>query len=176
MFPAELLMGRRLRSRFKPNLAQRVENKQLKQKRNYDKCARQRTFQEGEKDYVKNFRSFGPRWLPEKINKSTGPVSVQVEVTGGQVVCCHYDQIRPCRTEELVEKQHMQELVSPPVEESDTTVESEIRQDSTTVLPPGNVSTCSELEQSTVPMSTSTDCELRRHPTRVRRPPDRLEI
>ena len=86
MSPAELLMGRRLRSRLnqlKPNLAQRVENIQLQQKRNCDKCVRQRAFQEGEKDYVKNFRSFGPRWLPGKINKSTGPVSVQVEVTGG---------------------------------------------------------------------------------------------
>ena len=60
MSPAELLMGRRLRSRLdllKPNLAQRVENKQLQQKGNYDKCARQRTFQEREKAYVKNFRT-----------------------------------------------------------------------------------------------------------------------
>ena len=70
----------------------------------------------------------------------------------------------------------MQELVSPLVGESGTTVQSEIRQDSTTVLPPGNVSTSSALEQSTVPMSTSTDCELRHYPTRVQRPPDRLEL
>ena len=70
----------------------------------------------------------------------------------------------------------MQELVSPPVGESGTTVESGIRQDSTTILPPGNVSTSSVLEQSTVPVSTSTDCELRRYPTCVRRPPDRLEL
>ena len=84
----------------------------------------------------------------------------------------HYDQIRPCRTEELVEEQPTQELVSPPVRESGTTVESGIRQDSTAVLPPGNVSTSSELEQSTVPMSTSTDCELCHYPTHVQRPSD----
>ena len=70
----------------------------------------------------------------------------------------------------------MQQLLSPPVGESGTTVESKIRQDSTTVLPAGNVSTSSELEQSTVPMSTSTDCELRRHPARVRSAPDQLEL
>ena len=179
MSPAELLMGRRLRYQLdplKPNQAQRVENKQLQQKRNYDKCARQRTFQEGEKVYVKNFRSVGQKWLPGKIIKCTGPVSIQMKLTGGQVVRRHYDQIRPCRTEELVEEQPTQELVSPPVGESGTTVESGIRQDSTTVLPPGNVSTSSELEQSTVPMSTSTDCELHRYPARVQRPPDRLEL
>ena len=95
---------------------------------------------------MKNFRPFGQRWLAGKMIKSTGPVSVRAELTGGQVVCRHYDQIRPCRTEELVEEQPMQELVSPPVGESGTTVESGIRQDSTTVLPPGNVSTSSELD------------------------------
>ena len=49
-------------------------------------------------------------------------------LTGGQVVRRHYDQIRPCKTEELVEEQPMQELVSPPVGESSTTVESGVRQ------------------------------------------------
>ena len=179
MSPAELLMGRRLRSRLdllKPNLAQRVEKKQLQQKRNYDRCARQRTFKEGEKVYAKNFRPFGQRWLPGKIIKRTGPVSVRVELTGGQVVRRHYDQIRPCQTEELVEEQPMQELVSPPFVESSTTVENGERQDLTTVPPPGNVSTSSVLEKSTVPVDTSTGCEFRRYPTRARKPPDRLEL
>ena len=121
MSPAELLMGRRLRSRLdllKPNLAQRVEKKQLQQKRNYDSCVRQRTFKEGEKVYAKNFRLFGQMWLP---GKKTGPVSVRVELTGGQVVH-HHDQISLCQTEELVEEQ--QELVSPLAGESSATVES----------------------------------------------------
>ena len=67
---------------------------------------------------MKNFRPFGQRWLPGKIIKYTGPVSVRVGLTGEQVVCRHYDQIRPCRTEELVEEQPTQELVG----ESGTTV------------------------------------------------------
>ena len=92
------------------------------------------------------------------------------------MVRCHFDQIRPCRTEELVEEQPMQELPSPPVGESGTTVESEIRLDLTTVLPPGNVSNSSALKQSTVPMSTSTDCELCSYPACVWRPPDQLEL
>jgi len=163
MSPAELLMGRRLRSPLdllKPNLAQRVEKKQFQQKRNYDRCARQRTFKEGEKVYAKNFRPFGQRWLPGKIIKRTGPVSVRVELTSGQVVRRHYDQIRPCQAEELMEEQPMQELLSPSVEESSTIVESGERQDLTTVPPLGNVSTSSVLEKLTVPVDISADCEL----------------
>ena len=46
----------------------------------------------------------------------------------------------------------LQELVSPPVGESGTPVERGGRQDPTTVLHPGNVSTFSALESSTVPV------------------------
>ena len=60
-----------------------------------------------------------------------------MELTGGQVVRCHYDQIRLCRTEKLVEEQPMQQLVSPVAGESGTTVESGEVQDSATVLTPG---------------------------------------
>ena len=88
-------------------------------------------------------------------------MSVRVELTGGQVVRCHYDQIRLCQTEELVEEQPMQELVSPQFGESSTTAENGERQDLTTVSPPGNVSTSSVLEKSTVSVDTSTGCESR---------------
>ena len=70
----------------------------------------------------------------------------------------------------------MQELVSPPFGESNTTVENGEQQDLTTVPPPGNVPTSSVLEKSTVPVDASTGCELRRYPTHARKPPDRLEL
>ena len=57
-----------------------------------------------------------------------------------------------------------------------TTVGNGERQDLTTVPPPGNVSTSSVLEKSTVPVDTSTGCEFRRYPTRARKTPDRLEL
>ena len=59
MSPAELLMGRRLRSRLdllKQNPAQRVENKQLQQKSNYGKCVRQRTFPGGGEGLCEEFQ------------------------------------------------------------------------------------------------------------------------
>ena len=60
--PAELLLGRPLRSRLhllKPNLSQNVENKQEQQKLSHDKSAVERIFVEGEKVFVRNYSK---RW------------------------------------------------------------------------------------------------------------------
>ena len=64
MSPAELLMGRSLRSRLhllKPNLSQTVKNKQEQQKLNHDKRAID--FQKGEKVFARNYASIGKKWL-----------------------------------------------------------------------------------------------------------------
>ena len=55
--------------------------------------------------------------VARKNHKKDWP-SVCTSGTGGQVVRHHYDQIRLCQTEEIVEEQPMQELVSPPFGES----------------------------------------------------------
>ena len=60
--PAELLMGRRLRSRLdlvKPSIGQRVQDKQCRQQLDHDKHAKARGFVEGEKVFVKNHRNLG---------------------------------------------------------------------------------------------------------------------
>ena len=60
--PAELLMGRKLKSRFdllKPNIATRVELKQQQQKCNNDSRAVARFFQEGDEVYARDFRQLG---------------------------------------------------------------------------------------------------------------------
>lgn len=64
--PAELLMNRQLRSclnLLQPSLTQRVEKKQAYQKSNHDKQAQERSFEEGEEVYVKNYGQYGQRWL-----------------------------------------------------------------------------------------------------------------
>ena len=96
MIPAELLMGRRLRSRLdliKPSLDQRVQDKQGHQKRQHDIHAKQRNLVEGERVYLKNHRS-GDSWLPGEICKATGPVSYTVKMSDGSIVRCHQDHIR----------------------------------------------------------------------------------
>ena len=68
--PAELLMGRSLRSRLHlltPNLPQKIEQKQEQQKLSYDKKAIERTFIEEEKVYARNYSNIGKKWLPGEL-------------------------------------------------------------------------------------------------------------
>lgn len=93
--PAELLLGRRLRTcldLLKPNTADRVEQKQMQQKARHDSCARTRSFQVGHTVFVRNYGA-GPVWLPAKVVARSGPVSFQVAVENGRLRRCHQDQL-----------------------------------------------------------------------------------
>ena len=101
MIPAELLMGRKLRSRLyliQPNLDRRVNDKQGQQQRHHDQHSKQRTFAVGERVYVKNHRG-GVPWLPGVIVQVTGPVSYRVEMADGNTIRSHQDHIRRRFTE-----------------------------------------------------------------------------
>ena len=94
--PAELLMGRRIRSHLdlvQPNLSNQVELKQEAQKKYYDRHAKARTFELNDPVFVKN-PSSGPPWLSGHITEIRGPVSYTVKLTDGRVVRKHIDQIR----------------------------------------------------------------------------------
>ena len=94
--PAELLMGRTLRSRLHllaPNLSQSAENKQEQQKLGHDKRAVERTFVDGEKVFARNYSSVGKKWLPGKVI-SVAQRSVKVKLTSSLVIHHHFDQIR----------------------------------------------------------------------------------
>ena len=94
--PAEMLLGRRHRSRLdllKPHTADRVERKQLAQKSQHDRHACDRVFTEEDPVFVRNYHQ-GDKWLPGVISEKTGPVSFKVTMTTGQDRCCHQDQIR----------------------------------------------------------------------------------
>ena len=70
--PAELLMGRRLRSwldLLKPDLAAMVENNQLKQKLNRDGKQPYRVFNKGESVYIQDFTANKQKWIPGKSKK-----------------------------------------------------------------------------------------------------------
>ncbi len=94
--PSELLFGKRLRTRLdlvKPNLARRVESKQLQQMKAHDVRAKARIFASGSLVYVRNFGQ-GQRWSRGQNVKSTGPVSYVVQMEGGMIRRCHQDQLR----------------------------------------------------------------------------------
>eukprot|EP00731_Ephydatia_muelleri_P001691 Em0001g1691a len=92
--PAELLMGRRLRSHLSQLHPEgRIKNAQRRQKRDHDKTVKQRTFTVGDNVLVLNFGS-GPKWLLGTVTQMRGPVSVQVQLTDGRSVHRHLDQVR----------------------------------------------------------------------------------
>lgn len=95
--PAEMLMGRKLRSALdllKPDLHLRVENEQERQKVAHDKHSVAHSFQVGEAVYARNFRP-GPMWEPAHIVEAAGTLSFKVRLFGRDVVWHrHQDQLR----------------------------------------------------------------------------------
>ena len=94
--PSELLLGKRPRSRLdliKPHTAERVERKQLSQKKQHDLKSSVRSLQVGDPVFVRNYRS-RVKWLPGEIHEKTGPVSFKVKLVDGRIRRCHQDQIR----------------------------------------------------------------------------------
>jgi len=95
--PAELLMGRRLRSRLDllfPDVSQKVESQQLKQKQLHDTSKPVRTFTVGDLVYAEDFSPSPTKWLPGKVTKVTGPLSYCIELLDGSIVCRHVDHVR----------------------------------------------------------------------------------
>ena len=182
--PAELLMNRKLRSRLdllKPDLAKRVTEKQEKQKSAHDYHAAHHFFQVGDEAYVKNFRSYGPKWLSGRITQCTGPVSVRVELPGGFVVRRHYDQVRQ-RTTIPNETLNSPEVFIPDSNQTMearaevTTEQSECPPEQPSLTPlEGSDMVCVPTQEMAVPMSQDSPA-VRRYPTRIRKPPDSFQF
>ena len=101
--PAELLMGRRLRSCLDllfPTVSQKVESKQLKQKKEHDATKPVRTFSIGDLVYVEDFTASPQKWIPGKIVEVTGPLSYCIELLDGSTVRRHVGNvIQRCLTD-----------------------------------------------------------------------------
>ena len=122
--PAELLLGRRPRSRLdllKPHTAERVEDRQLRQKKQHDAKAVDRKLGVGERVFVRNY-ALGDKWLPGVILRQTGPVSYLVALPNGQERRVHQDQVRKRTVDAGLPPddpvEHQPEEVSPDVSSS----------------------------------------------------------
>ena len=158
--PAEMLMGRRLRSRLdllKPSVEQRVEEKQRQQQADHDKHCRMRSFSEGEKVFVKNNRS-REKWLSGHILKSSGPVSFKVQLQNGKMIRCHQDQLRSRFTENPQQKD------IPLFEDDDVNIIPSSPNSAPVVLEPPST------ESAPQPATGGAN----RYPSRIRRPPERF--
>lgn len=188
--PAEMLMGRRPKSRLdllRPDLKAKVERKQEKQKERHDLHARDRLLKPGDNVYVKNFCSnFKQQWLPGVILSQKGPVSYVIKLTDGREFRRHQDHVR-LRHDTDPETVSTAELplVTPggasPAEESPPEVSvppAETGQSSTgTPTPPTPVVTAAqESPKAPTPVVTAVPQETVRRSQRARRAPDRLDF
>lgn len=85
--PAELLMGRKLRTtldRLHPNYG--IQQHPLRP-------VRDREFVTGDLVYAQNFAG-APKWIPGTIDEITGPCSYRVLLSDGRMWRCHIDQLR----------------------------------------------------------------------------------
>ena len=87
---AELLFGRRLRSRLdllKPDLYKRVEREQERQKEAHDRYSQDRSLLVGDAVYVRNFGR-GPTWLAGQIVEQPGPRKYKIRLADDGIVWC----------------------------------------------------------------------------------------
>ena len=173
--PAELLMGRRLRSALDlvhPDLASRVAKAQAYQKKTHDKHARFREFNVGDSVFARNFGR-GHSWVPAVVLARTGPVSWQVEVEEtGLRWRRHVDQIRRRYSGVPEHSTTWSEPVTPTAEVGGKTPEAvgETQPSEPTSTAPTPTPTPAVTE-SEMPHSTPGHP---RYLVRVRKPPDRL--
>ena len=96
MPPCDLLMGRRLRTRWdllKPDIGVTVRDKPLQQKIGHDRSVPVRSFQVGQEVMARNFRA-GAAWIPGVIAQQLGPVTYLVNVSEGRHWKRHVDHIK----------------------------------------------------------------------------------
>ena len=164
--PAELLMGRRLRSRLdllKPDVVATVEKNQLKQKLAHDGKQPLRVFSEGEPVYVQDFTISKQKWIPGNIQKATGPVSYLVMLSDGSTVRRHVDNIKARCANNISEEDNSTDFSAFQAISSDTTSNTSEPETVTPAVP----STTSEITTPELVIST--------RPSRVRQPPKRFD-
>ena len=129
--PAELMFGRKLRSRLDllwPSVSTRVSNKQAVQVENYSKRPREVSLATKSPVMVKNYSQYGAKWIPGEICRQTGPLSYQCRLNDGRIVKRHQDQLHE-RSESPIPPFLRREPVSPVVHPSTTAPPSKEEKD-----------------------------------------------
>jgi hypothetical protein len=156
--PSELLMKRKLRTRFdlmSPlNTKGYVSGKQADQKTNHDKHNKFRSFLPGSLVVVREYNQSN-KWTKGVIVRKLGPVTYTVEMANGRLVKRHTDQLR-------------ERINTTPVE---TTIHDNYTFPTSTELMESDTTELTTVPTTPIPVETPQST--RRYPDRVRHPPDR---
>ena len=113
--PAELMMGRQLRSHMHllhPELAEQVSISQQRQQLNHDKRAKDRKFSIRDRIYSKDFPA-GLSWLFGTIKEKRGLMLFLIELEDGRIVRQHVDHICHCYEESDLSTEDLEEIELP---------------------------------------------------------------
>lgn len=94
--PAALMLGRRVRTKLdvlKPNIENRVSNRQLRQAKSRCPYSANRELHRGEEIWFKNYQG-GMRWLPGQVSQRLGTTDYKVLDESGRENHRHVDQLK----------------------------------------------------------------------------------
>ena len=177
--PSELLMKRRLRSRFWllfPDLKERVEKRQKKQKETRDNSKAVRKFQEGDSVFVESSSRSEPRWITAMVVQVSGPLSYEVKLEDGTMVKRHVDHVRSHYDQPTPDREETQQSEWMDVSLGPSSPEEESTPDENPTLATGT----SKSTNDDIPIDQAVETETEsvtqppRRSTRVRLPPDRF--
>ena len=95
--PAELLMGRQLRTHLSlliPSTTSKVARKQEDQKQRYDRNTKYKSFIDGETVLIRDFSVAKEKWIMGEVHHRSGPMSYNIRVNDGRIVRRHIDHIK----------------------------------------------------------------------------------
>ncbi|XP_054288291.1 uncharacterized protein K02A2.6-like [Macrosteles quadrilineatus] len=99
MSPSELLFGRRIRTildRVHPDYSSSDKEEKILDKALHDyQQSPQRKFKENDSVFARNYNQRGPKWIPAKVTRITGPLSYHLITKEGIEIRRHIDQLRP---------------------------------------------------------------------------------
>ena len=181
--PSSLFLKRDLCTRLdllKPNRNSHVLSKQSQQKDNHDLRAQDRTWFIGQKVRVRNLRP-GPNWVAGIIVERLGPLSYLVETETHQFWKRHVDQLKEVTDSPLTSTEFEMtpdwECSESPVTPAEEPAPEPVAPVEENLPSPPHLDSSEPVSKATpVPVTSNTDSSptVRRYPTRIRRPPDRL--
>ncbi|XP_054272675.1 uncharacterized protein K02A2.6-like [Macrosteles quadrilineatus] len=118
MSPSELLFGRRIRTildRVHPDYSSNDKEDKILDKALHDyQQSPQRKFKENDSVFARSYNQRGPKWIPAKVTRITGPLSYHLTTKEGIEIRRHIDQLRPrSETSKVSPNSHLDNPESP---------------------------------------------------------------
>ena len=113
MAPAELMMGRKLRTQLDllhPDTSRAVQKSQYRQRLAHDRRAKPKLFAIGDTVYARNYTK-GPSWLPGTVVEREGEAVLGVRLSDGRVIRRHEEQLRHRTSVQAVNDQKPQQAI-----------------------------------------------------------------